>query len=934
MPGDNSLIIRINGSAQDFLDELKKVKKELEATEKVLKTTAKVGAAAFAGFASSIALTTKAFADYETALVGVGKTTGIEGKQLENLGKQFQNLSDEIPVATNELLGIAQAAGQLGVTGEKNLVKFTETVAKLGVATDLSGEQAATTLTRILNTTGEGIETIDTFGSVIVRLGNNFAATESEITRVANEIARATGVFDVSAAQAAALGAALRSVGVQAELGGSVVGKTFRTIDKLVREGGAGLDNLAKVAGTTGDQFQKTFEEDSVAGFQAFIEGLGRINEEGGSVSATLETFGLRGDEVNKILPILAKNSELVGEALSLAADETKNATALNIEAEKAFSTLGAEKEKLVNVAIDLASSIGKELAPTIKSIIVDLREFLVALRNTDSNLISNIASFLKWGAVIAAAVTSISGFLLGVVKISGLLTALGPILFTAGGAAAAFWAAVTGPIGIAVAGIAAVTAGVIALTSAASKEEPKTLTQINKELDELIAKEKELRSQQGSFRSQFRADEIKKEIAALKELREERIKATEDFGTGSLLIRPEAEQGPDLGLSAFGIDQPEAATIPLATEQASDDSVERTKKREEAKTDIIDKETQKRIDALRKAVEEQKAISQARAGFETEEEKALAERRAQIQNDFVQARKIKNDEERELALEALNLKHAEELAAITEQQNKIAEERRVAAENEIAARDFLREEEVANRELLTEEDLIALEEKLLSEEEIKRESAIREAERLAAERQQRIQDEQEFGKAFAAVNAFFRNQDVQNLQNTSGQLIQLTRSKNATLNQIGKRAAQVNAAISTAEGAIAAYKSLAGIPIVGPGLGAAAAAALVAFGVEQQQQILGANTGGLVPLGNGSVGRDSIPSLLTPGEIVAPDSSFDEVVEGTALARGFTPPDDAESGPVGNNGVVTVILEPAGDFIGMIEQKTIETEIQNTGVR
>ena len=60
---DNELIIRINGSAKNFLEELDKIQKKTEDLQKVLDKTAKASAIAFAGFAGSIALTTKEFAN-------------------------------------------------------------------------------------------------------------------------------------------------------------------------------------------------------------------------------------------------------------------------------------------------------------------------------------------------------------------------------------------------------------------------------------------------------------------------------------------------------------------------------------------------------------------------------------------------------------------------------------------------------------------------------------------------------------------------------------------------------------------------------------------------------------------------------------------------------------------------------------------------------
>jgi TP901 family phage tail tape measure protein len=61
-------------------------------------------------------------------------------------------------------------------------------------------------------------------------------------------------------------------------------------------------------------------------------------------------------------------------------------------------------------------------------------------------------------------------------------------------------------------------------------------------------------------------------------------------------------------------------------------------------------------------------------------------------------------------------------------------------------------------------------------------------------------------------------------------------------------------------EGAVKAYSAFAGIPIIGPALGAAAAAAAFAFLMAFAQ-------GGPVP--GASTGRDSVPSLLTPEEYV-----------------------------------------------------------------
>ena len=67
---------------------------------------------------------------------------------------------------------------------------------------------------------------------------------------------------------------------------------------------------------------------------------------------------------------------------------------------------------------------------------------------------------------------------------------------------------------------------------------------------------------------------------------------------------------------------------------------------------------------------------------------------------------------------------------------------------------------------------------------------------------------------------------------------------------------------ISTAQGAISAYTSLAAIPFVGPALGAAAAAAVVAMGMKQVQMIQSTTF-----QGGGSAGGASAPSSVSVGQ-------------------------------------------------------------------
>ena len=320
--------------------------------------------------------TTRAFLEFETAVVGVGKTTGLTGRELEDFSQDVLKLTKVLPIASDELLEIAEAAGQLGVKGKKNLLLFSETIAKLGRVSNLSGAEAATTLTRILNVTGEGIDTIDDFASGIVALGNNFAATEAEIARMTNEVSRATAQFGVSAGEAASLSVVMRSFGVRAEEAGTVTGKSFRAIQAAIEGGGKALEQLEKITGKTGAELKVQFGQDATGVFRTFLGGLERLGKGGAVVSDELAKMGLVGERVLKVLPVFSTNVDELDRALDTFGKGSKNASALIEEFGLAAST-NQSKLDLLNNSIDRARiRIGEDLVKALATATPLLIEF------------------------------------------------------------------------------------------------------------------------------------------------------------------------------------------------------------------------------------------------------------------------------------------------------------------------------------------------------------------------------------------------------------------------------------------------------------------------------------------------------------------------------------------------------------------------------
>lgn len=310
-----------------------------------------------------------AFKDYETALAGVRKTTGIEGDALDYLGEQFQALSTQMPVSATELLNIAEVAGQLGVKGSDNLLSFTKTMAMLSVSTNLSAEDAATALAQLAAVTGMSSEDYDKLGSSIVALGNNFATTEENIVRIAQRFSGAAVNAELSESAIVALAAAASSVGIQVESAGTSLTKLTQKMQDAVSTG-EGLEEWASVAGMTGEEFAKLWGEDATEAITKFLGGIGKLGE---AATPTIKALGIGEARLTDLINRLGKaeaQSGLVSRALSLSNKAFEENNALVEEAVAAYDTL-ANRTKDMNDALNvLEINVGKQLAPQMETLV------------------------------------------------------------------------------------------------------------------------------------------------------------------------------------------------------------------------------------------------------------------------------------------------------------------------------------------------------------------------------------------------------------------------------------------------------------------------------------------------------------------------------------------------------------------------------------
>lgn len=370
--------------------------------------------------AGAAAVTTAAIS-WESAFAGVKKTndevvdsTGKVVYSYKDLEDGLRGLAKELPSSHQEIAAVAEAAGQLGIE-TPNVVGFTKTMIDLGESTNMSAETAATALARFANITQMSQSDFDRLGSVIVDLGNNFATTESEITEMGLRLAGAGKQIGMSEGDILGFAAALSSVGIEAEAGGSAFSKVmiqmqlavekgtgaFSELEQIASNAGysigevgeavlkggkplnamaeslgmnskelskmykeadkskTSLEDFAQVAGMTGEQFSQAFTEDPSQAIIKFVEGLKDAENQGTSAIKVLDDMGITEVRLRDSLLRASNASNVFSGAVKMGNDAWGENIALTEEANKRYETTESKLKMLKNEVIDSAIELG-----------------------------------------------------------------------------------------------------------------------------------------------------------------------------------------------------------------------------------------------------------------------------------------------------------------------------------------------------------------------------------------------------------------------------------------------------------------------------------------------------------------------------------------------------------------------------------------------
>lgn len=354
--------------------------------------------------------------DFDRQLIAVGKTTNITGDALKKFGAEVVDLGNDLDgITVDGLIASAEVAGQLGVQGTDNILKFSSAIEKLKLTSNIISDEQVGQFAKFIEVSSDSFENADKLASVITQLGNSFATTESEVLANSTEIQKGVAVYNTSAQAILALGAATSTLGSEAEASRSAIQTTFAVINNAIATG-KNLQEVLKITNLTQKELSKQFSQDATGVFVKFVKGLNDAKNEGQNLALVLNDLDITEKRAFTVIGALAANYGVLENAISQANQEYIDNAALNKEVAAASESISSivgdlrDKWEAYVLQVNSANKGSESLASALKFVRDNFSDILTTLIKVGAVLLTYLGvvrtiTFVTttWNAIQAA---------------------------------------------------------------------------------------------------------------------------------------------------------------------------------------------------------------------------------------------------------------------------------------------------------------------------------------------------------------------------------------------------------------------------------------------------------------------------------------------------------------------------------------------------
>ncbi|MDM8108566.1 phage tail tape measure protein [Phascolarctobacterium faecium] len=331
----------------------------------------------YAGMAYSVAQVADAAVKFESSMADVRKVVDFDSpEQFKQMGKDILDLSTRIPMAAEGLAQIVAAGGQSGIA-RNELLGFAEGAAKMGVAFDITAEQAGDMMAKWRTAFKMGQSDVVKLADKINFLGNTTAASAPLISDVVTRIGPLGSVGGVASGEIAALGASLVGSGVTSEIAATGIKNLILAL--VSGESATKSQNEAFAAlGLNAIDMAKYMQKDARGAILSVLEAVQRLDKEQ-QASVMAELFGK--ESISAIAPLLS-NLDALKTNFDAVSDASKYAGSMEKEFQTRAETTANAMELMNNSIYRTKVAIGQGLLPAIAPVASVVADAATAVGN------------------------------------------------------------------------------------------------------------------------------------------------------------------------------------------------------------------------------------------------------------------------------------------------------------------------------------------------------------------------------------------------------------------------------------------------------------------------------------------------------------------------------------------------------------------------
>ena len=300
---------------------------------------------------------------FESVMADVKKVVDSDTPgEFAQMSKDVLLLSTRLPMAADGIGAIVAAAGQAGIAREE-LLRFAEDAAKMGVAFDLSGDQAGAAMTGMRSIFGLTQDGAVRLGDAINHLSNSMDARASDLLNISNRAGSTAKLFGLSGAQVNALGASFLALKTKPEVAATGINALLMKLATADKQGAKFQEGLFQI-GMSAEVMKKMIAEDAQGALLTFLERVKTAPDVMGTLS---DLFGMEyADDIGKLVGSL----DTYKNALGLVADEQNYAGSMEKEYAARAATTENNLQLLKNQIARLGITIGNALLPALNNLV------------------------------------------------------------------------------------------------------------------------------------------------------------------------------------------------------------------------------------------------------------------------------------------------------------------------------------------------------------------------------------------------------------------------------------------------------------------------------------------------------------------------------------------------------------------------------------